>query len=219
MLRAGLTGGLGSGKSTAAQRFAELGAQVLYADEIGRRLMQPGESVYDAIVARFGPGILAAGRQINRAALARLAFGENRIEELNEIVHPATIARQAELIEAIHAKDPDAVVIVESALLFETPHAESQGWRRRFDRIILVRAAEETKIARFVARFSGGAAVDETTRTELAQDARRRLAHQLADDWKAERSDYVITNDGTLDQLQVQVDAIWPLLKQAAGQH
>jgi dephospho-CoA kinase len=219
MLRVGLTGGLGSGKSTAAQRFAELGAQVLYADEIGRCLMQPGESVYNAIVARFGPRILTLAGQIDRAALARLAFGENRLEELNDIVHPPTIARQAELIDAIHVKDPDAVVVVETALLFETRHGESQGWRRRFDRTILVRAAEETKIARFVARFSNGAAVNETTRTDLEQDARRRLAHQLADDWKAERSDYVITNDGTLDQLQAQVDAIWPLLKQAAGQH
>src|ERR1017187_4883846 len=109
MLRVGLTGGLGSGKSTAAAMFAELGAYVLSADEIARELMQPGQAVYAAIGERFGPGVMKADGTLDRAALARIAFGEGRIEELNAIVHPATIARQAELIEQIAARDPDAV--------------------------------------------------------------------------------------------------------------
>ncbi|HKO19769.1 MAG TPA: dephospho-CoA kinase [Acidobacteriaceae bacterium] len=215
MLRVGLTGGLGSGKSTAARRFGELGAYVLYADEIGRGLMQPGEAVFKQIVARFGQGVIAGGGQLDRSELGRIAFGEGRIEELNAIVHPATIARQAELTAEIAAKDPNAVVIVESALVFETKHGGAEGWHNRFDCIILVRASNEAKVARFVARVPGGKALDEAARQELEADARRRIAEQLDDDWKAQRSDYVLTNDGQEHELIAQVDALWPVLQEA----
>src|ERR1035437_5877655 len=109
MLRVGLTGGMGSGKSTAAQMFAAHGAYVFSADEIGRGLMQPGQTVYAAIVARFGPSVVAADGSLDRGALARIAFGDGRIEELNAIVHPATIARQAELIEESAGSAPESV--------------------------------------------------------------------------------------------------------------
>jgi len=217
MLRVGLTGGLGSGKSTAARRFAELGAHVLSADEIGRSLMQPGEAVYDEIVKRFGTEVVADGGQLDRAALARIAFGQGRIEELNGIVHPATIARQAELTAEIAAREPQAVVMVESALVFETRHGGRDGWHKRFDRIILVRASEATKVARFVARISRGVALNDASREEMEADARRRIAQQLDDYWKAERSDYVLTNDGPVNALIAQVDALWPELREQAG--
>ena len=210
MLRVGLTGGLGSGKTTAARRFAELGAQVLSADEIGRALMQPGEPVYARIVETFGPGVVAADGKLDRAALARMAFGEGRIEELNAIVHPGTIARQEAMIAEIAEREPDAVVVVESALVFETKHGGEQGWRRRFDCVVLVRASEERKIARFVARAADGAVLSEQRRRELEAEARRRLAQQIDDEWKAAHSDYVLTNDGTVEQLRAQVDALWP---------
>lgn len=213
MLRVALTGGLGSGKSTAAKRFAELGAHVLYADEIGRGLMQPGEAVYEQILERFGAGVLADAGQLDRVALARLAFGDGRIEELNAIVHPATISRQAELMAEIATRDPDAVVMVESALVFETKYGGAEGWHKRFDRIILVRASAAVKVARFVARMSGGAVLDEAARRELEGDARRRMAQQLDDDWKAERSDYVLVNDGAVEGLIAQVDELWPALR------
>ena len=216
MLRVGLTGGLSSGKSTAARRFAELGAHVLYADEIARGLMQPGEPVYEQIIQRFGPQVLADGGQLDRAKLARIAFGQSRIEELNAIVHPATIARQAGLASEIAARDPNAVVMVESALVFETRHGGQEGWRRRFDRIILVRSPEAAKIARFIARVSDGTPLDPETRRELEADARQRMAEQLDDDWKAQRSDYVLLNDGTVDHLIAQVDQLWPILQQGA---
>ena len=216
MLRVGLTGGLGSGKSTVAARFAALGAYVLSADEIGRGLMQPGQTVYAQIVERFGPGVVAADGMLDRAALARIAFAEGRIEELNAIVHPATIASQAAAIDRIAARDPGAVVIVESALIFETKYGGEDGWHRRFDKLILVRAPEELKIARFVARASSGRTLNEKACGALEAEARRRLAQQLGDDWKAERCDYVLTNDGTVGQLQAQVDALWPALRDAA---
>lgn len=219
MLRVGLTGGLGSGKSTAAQRFAQLGAHVLYADEIGRGLMQPGEDVYEQIVVRFGRRVVADGGQLDRRALAGIAFGERRIEELNAIVHPATIARQAELTAEIAEREPDAVVMVESALVFETKHGGDEGWHKRFDRIILVRASEETKVGRFVARAAGGRTLDLAARQEIEADARRRMNEQLDDDWKVQHSDYVLTNDGTTTELIAQVDALWPVLQDGARSH
>jgi dephospho-CoA kinase len=214
VLRVGLTGGLGSGKSTVARMFAAKGAYVLSADEIGRALMQPGQAVYAAIVARFGAGVVGADGQLDRAALARIAFGEGRVEELNAIVHPATIARQAELIAEIGAKDKDAVVVVESALIFETKHAEG-GSARRFDKVVFVKAPEGLRIARFVERMSRGEKLSVERRAALEADARRRLAKQETERNEA-RCDYVLTNDGSLEELQAQVHALWPELKTAA---
>jgi dephospho-CoA kinase len=239
MLRVGLTGGLGSGKSTAARMFAAHGAVVLSSDEMGRELMQPGQAVYAEIVARFGPGVVGAGGELDRAALARVAFGApgecvGRVDELNAIVHPAVIARQAEMVEKIARRDADAdaVVMVESALVFETKYGEPRygeprygeakygetkygeggGWRR-FDKIVLVRAKDEAKIARFVARAAQGRALSEEQRAGLEAEARRRMAQQMDDDAKAALSDYVLTNDGTVEELQAQVDGVWVVLK------
>lgn len=216
MLRVSLTGGLGSGKSTAARRFAQLGAHVLYADEMARAMMQPGEAVYAAIVERFGPAVVKPDGLLDRPALARIAFSEGRIEALNAIVHPATIARQQQIVDEIVERDPGAVVIIESALVFETKHGGEAGWHKWFDKIILVRASEDLKVARFVARACGGTVLEETVRRELEADAQRRMAEQLDDDWKAAHSDYVLTNNGSVQQLLVQVDALWPELQQAA---
>jgi dephospho-CoA kinase len=223
VLRVGLTGGLGSGKSTAAQMFRAKGAHVLSADEIGRALMQPGQAVYAAIVERFGAGVVGADGLLDRAALARIAFGAaaeggGRVEELNAIVHPATIARQAELIAEIAAKDKDAVVVVESALIFETKHAGEggdAGMARRFDKVIFVKAPEGLRIARFVARAARSEALTRNQRAEIEADARRRMARQEAERNEA-RCDYVLTNDGSMDELQAKVDALWPDLKAAA---
>jgi dephospho-CoA kinase len=216
MLRVGLTGGLGSGKTTAARRFAELGAQVLSADEIGRELMQPGQAVYAAIVERFGPAVVTANGSLDRAALAQMAFADGRIEELNAIVHPAAIEGQAVLVQEIAERQPDAVVIVESALIFETKYGGEQGWDRRFDKLILVRAAQDAKIARFVERASSGRTLNGEAKRLLELEARRRLAQQMGDDAKALRCDYVLTNDGTVEQLHAQIDVLWPVLRDAA---
>jgi dephospho-CoA kinase len=216
MLRVGLTGGLGSGKSTVAGLFAALGAHVLSADEIGRALMQSGEAVHAAIVDHFGLGVVSADGRLNRAELARLAFAEGRVEELNAIVHPATIARQEELAATIALEEKNAVVIVESALIFETKYGGENGWRKRFDKLVLVAAPEEIKIARFVARCSGGAEITDAKRRELEAEARRRLDQQIGDEQKAALCDYVLTNSGALAELQWQVDRLWPILVDAA---
>ena len=207
MLRVGLTGGLGSGKTTVAAMFAELGAHVFSVDEIARALMQPGEPVYAAIIKRFGPNVVRPDGTLDRPALARIAFAEGRVEDLNAIVHPATIARQETLLAEVAASDPKAIVIVESALIFETKH--SRGWRSRFDKLILVRASEDQKIARYVAR-SGG-----EDQARLASDARLRLARMIPADQKATMCDFVIMNDGTLDRLREQVSRVWAKLNKS----
>lgn len=229
MLRVGLTGGLGSGKSTVAAMFAAHGAQVLSADAVGRELMRPGQAVFARIVDRFGESVLAEDGTLDRRRLAEIAFGDGRVEELNAIVHPAVLARQAEWMEATRRSDPAAVAIVESALIFETRYggdAEGQpgddraGTPRRFDTLILVAAARERKIERFIARASGaGTSAEELPAARLAElrtQAERRLAFQMPDEAKASRCDYILTNDGSRAALQAQVDALWPMLVQAA---
>ena len=222
MLRVGLTGNLGSGKSTVASRFAAHGAYVLASDAIGRDLMQPGQSVFDRIVAHFGPGVLAADGTLNRSQLARLAFAEGRAEELNAIVHPAVLAAQAALADEIFARDPHGVLIVESALLFETNHTApgqaGEGWLTRFDRIILVTAPEAEKIARFLRRQLPHGTATAEQQEALEAEARRRLALQLPDAEKAARCDHILHNDGSLHHLETQVDALWPILRAASLQ-
>lgn len=219
MLRVGLTGGLGSGKSTAARLFRDLGAHVLEADAIGRDLMQPGQPVFAAIVDHFGPSVLSPEGTLDRSALARLAFVDGRVEELNDLVHPAVIARQAQLTADIASREPNAVVLVESALLFETRHGGSsdRGWSDRFDRLILVRASEARKIARYVDRIAAGAGIATDRVAQLEAEARRRLDQQGSDESKAELVDYVLTNDGDLHELEWQVDRLWPLLRAEAA--
>ena len=234
MLRVGLTGSLGSGKSTAARMFTALGAHVLSSDSIGRALMQPGEAVHNAIATHFGARVVLADGTLDRAALARIAFADGRLEELNALVHPAVIARQAELSEEIGRRDAHAVVIVESALIFETnyseanysdsgnssqsPRANRAVWHKRFDRLILVTAPEELKIARFVARSSVGEFIPPDRRDALEAEARRRLAHQIPDEQKSSFCDYILTNSGTLKELEWQVDQLWPILQAATYQ-
>ena len=226
MLRVGLTGGLGSGKSTVAQLFAKRGAHILEADVIGREMMQPGQPVYDAIVQHFGGAVLLLDSQLDRPALARISFEQGRVEELNAIVHPGVIARQAELADEVFDEDRDAVVIVESALIFETKygetkHAEPNGtsatpWKDRFDCILLVTAPEEVKIERYLQRIADGAPLSPERRAQLFADARSRLARQIPDEQKIPFCDFVIHNDGDLEGLQEQVDELWPLLEFAS---
>jgi dephospho-CoA kinase len=213
MLRVGLTGGLGSGKSTVADYLREKGAEVIEADELGRALMEPGQLVFEEIVREFGPEVLTPDGRLNRPKLAELAFRGGRLDALNEIVHPAVIAAQGDWMRTVFARNPKAIAIVESALIFEVERdarlrGESEGvlayWRRRFDRVIVVTAPEEVKVARYVARISPSG-WDE----KAAADARSRLKKQLSDAVKVSRADFVIENAGDLAPLREQVDAVW----------
>ncbi len=158
MLRVGLTGGLGSGKSTVAQMFAAHGVHVISADEVGRKLMQPGEAVYRQIVEHFGPEVVRGDGTLNRPLLADLAFRQGKLDELNRIVHPAVIDAQEAWADELFARDPDAIAMIESALIFEAGTTGSvPNWRDRFDSVVLVTAPNELKIQRFLERLGAGA--------------------------------------------------------------
>jgi len=212
MLRVGLTGGLGSGKSTVARMFARHGVHVISADEVGRKLMQPGEEVYRQIVEHFGPEVLRNDETLNRPLLAEIAFRQGRLDELNKIVHPAVIAAQERWAEELFAREPYAIAMIESALIFEAGASGSvPGWRDRFDRVVLVIAPDELKVRRFLERL--GKAAD----TGAEQDARARLAAQIPDAEKIPLVDYLIDNSGTLERTQQQADEVWHKLREAAG--
>ncbi|MGD0292926.1 MAG: dephospho-CoA kinase [Terracidiphilus sp.] len=246
MLRVGLTGGLSSGKSTVADALRTLGAEVIEADELGRALMEPGQPVYAEIVRVFGPEVVCPDGRLDRARLAEMAFKRERVNELNAIVHPAVIAAQQRWMNQVFARNPAAVAVVESALIFEVERdarlrGESEtvlaDWRRRLDRIIVVTAPDDMKIARYVARVcpsgAGRAAGVPSDRSsslgweagvpsdrssslgwEAAEaDARQRLARQIPDAYKAARADYVIDNSGNKEALLAKVEEVWQRLR------
>jgi dephospho-CoA kinase len=217
MLRVGLTGDLGSGKSTVAKMLAERGAVVLSSDEMARAMMQPGQPVYAAIVAHFGECIVLPGGPLDRRELARLAFTGKRIEELNAIVHPVVIAEQARLIEGLAAAQPQAIVVIESALIFSTRHSgKGKSWHERFDEILLVTAPESVKIARFVERAAAGRTLTAEELAALEADARRRLKAQRAPKG-SEEDCIVIRNNGDLAALGARVRDVWRALQRMAG--
>lgn len=218
MLRVGLTGDLGSGKSTVARMLAERGAIVFSSDEMARAMMQPGQAVYDAIVKQFGPSVLAADKTLDRRKLTALAFDptDPRVEDLNAIVHPAVIKAQGEQISTLAHTNPHAIAVVESALIFSTRHAPggagSKGtWRGRFDCILLVTASEHEKIERFLNRVAAQHELSSQERSALEADARRRLALQHTEDHIAECM--VLRNDSDIVHLEQQVEAAWRMLK------
>lgn len=218
MLRVGLTGGLGSGKSTVAGYLRELGAEVIEADELGRALMEPGQDVFAEIFRVFGPEVVSPDGRLNRARLAELAFQGGRLNELNAIVHPAVIAAQRRWMDSVFARDPNAVAVIESALIFEVERdARARGeketlladWRRRIDRVIVVTAPDELKIARYADRICPSG----PGRKVVEADARRRLAHQIPDAEKAARADFVLENAGDQAALRAHVTEMWGGLK------
>jgi dephospho-CoA kinase len=215
MLRVGLTGGLGSGKTAVAGFLRALGGHVLEADAVGRELMQPGQQVYQAIVEAFGAQVLSADASLNRRLLADLAFRQNRLSDLNRIVHPAVIAAQQAWAEHLFAAEPSAVAIIESALIFEADReGTAPGWRQRFDRIVLVTAPVEVRTSRYVERMRQQP--NAPSCAELEADARSRLAAQIPDSEKILLADFVINNDGPLDETRRQTERIFAELAAAA---
>jgi dephospho-CoA kinase len=218
MLRVGLTGGLGSGKSTVAGFLRALGAEVIEADELGRVLMEPGQPVFTEIVRVFGPEVVGPDGRLNRARLAEMAFQDGRLNELNAVVHPAVIAAERQWMEQVFARNPNAVAVIESALIFEVERdARARGesetaladWRRRMDRIIVVTAPDALKIARFAARICP----DGEGREIAEAHARLRLTYQIPDAVKAARADYVLENAEDMADLRAKVEALWPRLQ------
>jgi len=205
MLKVGLTGGIACGKSVVADMFAARGAHVVKADEIAHRLMRPGEPVYAAVAAHFGGSILDPDGKINRQKLAAIAFAPDspRVEELNRLVHPAVIQEQDRWAEQIGRQDPQAVAIVEAALIFEA------NLRGHFDRIVAVVCEPEQKIQRQAHRLGVDYAF-------ARADVERRSRAQWPDSRKAQLADAVIRNTGSLEDTAQQVERVWRELKRGA---
>jgi len=189
MRRIGLTGGIGSGKSTVARMFAELGAHVIDADAVAREVVEPGTPGLAALVEEFGNGILD-GNGLDRTALAQIVFeDEGARTRLNAIIHPLIGARTAELIAAL---PPDAVFLHDVPLLVEL-HLENA-----YDLVVVVDAPDDVRVSRLVER---GLTED---------DARARIATQATREQRLAVADVVINNSGDLDQLREQVRSAWP---------
>lgn len=193
-MRIGLTGGIGSGKSTVAQMLVEKGAVLIDADAIARELMSPGESVLAQTVAEFGNQILTETGELNRQKLAQEIFAdESARARLNAIVHPAVRARSQELVQAAVAKYDNGVVIVEDIpLLTETSQAD------RFDAVVVVFAELSVRLKRLVETRGMGEA-----------DARARIAAQASDEDRAAIATWVIDNSGSLEETRKQVEKMW----------
>lgn len=195
MLLVGLTGNIGSGKSTVAQLLSERGATIIDADVLARRAVELGTAAFDKIVARWGTEVLAPDGHLDRAALRRVVFSDQeQLEELNQIVHPEVERLRSRLVEqARHRKD--RIVVCDIPLLFERHMTD------RFDRIILVDAHRAVRLERLV-----------KDRGLRETEAMEMIASQMPAELKRARADFVIDNDGTLTQLERRVHDVWTAL-------
>jgi dephospho-CoA kinase len=216
LLKVGLTGGIASGKTAVGEMFVKLGAHRIEADAIAHWLMEPGRPVYEEVVKRFGTEVLNADRTINRPKLAEAAFGSAsgrganaggagsspRVKELNAIVHPAVIAHENEWMEDIGARDPNAIAIVEAALILEAGTAD------RFDFLIVVTCHPEQRVERYARRL--GISLD-----AARIDVTRRMAAQIPDEDKVKAADFVIDNSGSIESTERQVRGVFAQLRSA----
>ncbi|MFD3512292.1 dephospho-CoA kinase [Streptomyces sp. NPDC058657] len=198
MLKVGLTGGIGAGKSEVSRLLASYGAVVVDADKIAREVVEPGTPGLDAVVAEFGEGVLTADGTLDRPALGAIVFADpGKLKRLNGIVHPLVGARSAELERAA---DDDAVVVHDVPLLTENALAPL------YDLVVVVDASPATQLDRLV-RLRG------TTEA----DARGRMAAQATREQRLAVADLVIDNDGPLEALEPQVRKVWHELRERAG--
>jgi dephospho-CoA kinase len=189
VLRIGLTGGIGSGKSTVSALLAARGAVIIDADRIAREVVEPGTPGLARIVEAFGDGVLAVDGSLDRAALAAVVFADpDARRRLDGIVHPLVRARATELAAAA---PPDSVVVNDVPLLVETGQASS------YDLVLVVEADPATRVSRLVQRGL------------TAEDARARIAAQASDGQRRAVADVVLDNSGTPEQLVEQVDRFW----------
>ncbi|WJV49426.1 dephospho-CoA kinase [Streptomyces flavofungini] len=200
MLKVGLTGGIGAGKSEVSRLLVERGAVLVDADRIAREVVAPGTEGLAAVVETFGPEILAADGSLDRPKLGAIVFADpEKLAALNAIVHPLVGARSAELERAAAAAADDTVVVHDVPLLAEN------GLAPLYDVVLVVDVRPETQLDRLV-RLRG--------MTE--DDARARMTAQATREKRLEIADLVIDNDGPLERLVARVDEVWRELRQRA---
>lgn len=196
MIIVGITGNIAAGKSTVANFFKELGAYTIDWDELAREAVRPHSKAWKEIAKHFGEGILNADLNINRQKLADIVFSDKRkLAKLNQIVHPQVFEIDERITNEIRNGNPDALIIKDIPLLFE--------FRRHIfvDEVIVVAASEETQLRRLQEK-----GIDR-------KDAQRRIESQLPTEQKVKSADFVIHNDGPLEDTRRQVEDIYSLLR------
>lgn len=199
MLVVGLTGGIGSGKTTFAALLAERGAHVIDADQIGRDALRPDTETWHSVVSQFGEEILLPNSlEIDRKALARIVFSDrDKLAALNAIVHPVIVERIADELDRLSGTD--AVVVIDAALIYEL------GLQDSLDTVVAVVAEPGLRTERL------------RRRGMEPQDISARMASQMDPEEAARRADIVVRNDGSLEALAARADEVWQRLKEMAG--
>lgn len=189
----GLTGGIGSGKSTAAKILAELGAPAIDADKVGHEIYQTGTPAYRELIDAFGEGILASDRTIDRRKLGPIVFADPAaLKRLNAIVHPKMFARMGEMVAAMRRGGETRPIVIEAAILVEA------NWQPLFDEVWLVTASRDRVIERV-----------ERDRGLKPEQTQARIRAQLSDEERRKYATSVIRNDGTLEELRAAVTRLW----------
>ena len=200
MLIVGLTGGIGSGKSVAAEMFKDEGAYVIDLDELARRVVEPDKPAWRDVVAYFGKGVLNPDRTVNRSALAEIVFSDRESRRaLEGFTHPRIFEEQDALLKAIKDQDPCSVVVIEFPLLFEL------SFQKKFDKIILVYTPRDVQIRRAGER-------DGVSEEEVD----KRLRAQISIEEKRLLSDYIIDNEGSVRSTRDQVRELMRELRKLA---
>ena len=203
MLRVGLTGSIGVGKSFVASLFAELGCHVVDADQTAREVVMPGTRGLTAITQEFGEEILNPDGTLNRKQLGAVVFAdEEKRQRLNHILHPFIIARQDEILREWETQDPRGIGIVDAALMIES------GGYRRFDKLIVVHCRPEVQLERLMLR-------DKLSREE----AQRRIDSQMPQEEKQKFADYLIDTSDGFEVTREQTVRVYQQLIRAADLH
>jgi len=202
MLIVGLTGGVASGKSVVSRILKEEGAYLIDADQIARELVQPRTSAWEELVKVFGKEILQKDGSIHRKQLAAKVFSDPKQRDLlNRTLHPRIKEEMGRRLKAIGQKDPEAIVVIDAPLLVET------GDHREMDKVIVVISTEAQQIARLREREG----MDQ-------EEARRIMASQMATKEKVKVADFVIRNEGSLEETERRAREVFQELKRIAFQ-
>jgi dephospho-CoA kinase len=193
MLTIGLTGGIGSGKSTVAKMLADLGAPSFDADKVGHEIYHPDGPAYREVIAAFGDGIVAADGTIDRKKLGPIVFADPaQLKRLEAIVHPRMFQRMGQMVAEMRAQGVQAPIVIEAAILIEA------HWQPLFDEIWLVAAPREKVVQRV-----------ELERGLKPEQTQARIKAQLSDEERRKAATLVIDNSGTIEELRMKVGGLW----------
>lgn len=193
-MRVGLTGGIGAGKSTVADLFAQRGAVVIRADELARQVIEKSTSGFDQVVSRFGGNILDTNGEIDRAKLASIVFKDQEsLTDLENIIHPLVREKSNQIM---NEQTPETIIVNEVPLLLE------KKMQPLFDFLVIVISSEKNRLARLI---KGGFTEEQVL---------DRMSKQVDDETRKASADFLIVNDGNLDQLEVDVEKIWQTLQE-----